>query len=107
VSGRLQERGRADDEVVGTRPQAGRERPVDAQREAARGLRLQPVADRGEGDEAVEQVVAVGPPAGDVQREVDLGPRRFRETGAGLVLRARCGDQGSVSAERSRARSSA
>ena len=62
-------------------------------RPALRRLKRQPVADAGEGDEAVELVTAVGATAEHVQRQIDLGrgapePRRaHRQALAAAVLR--------------------
>ena len=84
--GRRSARG-AQHEVVGAGAEVAGERAVDA---PARGPAAGSASTRSpsarEDDEAVEQVVAVGAAAGDVQREVDLGGRELRRARAGRRL---------------------
>ena len=63
---------RLEDEVVGLAASGVRGRPFDGQAQLARP-KAQLVAGAGEGDQAFEFVIAVGPAAEDVQRQVDLG----------------------------------
>lgn len=83
------QRGGAQNQIGGAGIEIAGERAGERQREAGRGSGrdLDPVADRGEGDEAVEQVIAVGAAAGDMQSEIDLGRRelgRHQPSEAGL-----------------------
>ena len=73
VAGTAQRERGAEHEVVGAGAEVAGEGAVDGEREAGGGLGLEQIAEAGEDHEAVEQVVAVGAAAGDVQREVDLG----------------------------------
>ena len=64
----------AQHQIVAVEPGKRRRfRPAHRQRQRFGRRRGDLVADIGEGDEAVEQVIAVGPPADDVEEEVDLG----------------------------------
>jgi len=65
------------DEAFARRPQRRRERPVDGEIERGGRGEREIVAEGGEGDDAVEQVVAVGTPALDVEVEVELRRRRL------------------------------
>ena len=55
---------------------AGGERPVDARATGGRTAGLDLVGEVDEGDQRIEQVIAVGAAADDVQPEIDLGGRR-------------------------------
>ena len=63
---------RLEDEVVGLAASGVRGRAGDGQAQLARP-EAQIIAGAGEGDQAFEFVIAVGPAAEDVQRQVDLG----------------------------------
>lgn len=56
---------------------------VDLEMQGLGGGKVQVVAQLGEADQAVEQVVAVRPPPDDVEIEIDLGPRPKAERGGG------------------------
>ena len=76
-AGRRGERAcRAEDDIVPFRRQRAAEGPRDPQLEPVRWAGHQDVVDAGEGHQAVEQMIAVTPPAGDVEIEVELGRRR-------------------------------
>ena len=70
-----QSAGGAQHEVIRLGLQPGAERAGDVKRQPAGGGGGEMVAHRGEDGEAVEQVIAIGPAAGDVQVEIDLGGR--------------------------------
>ncbi len=57
----------------------GGERAGDAQRKIGRRRRRHLVADVGEGDETVEQVIAVLAPADDVEIEIELCRRALAD----------------------------
>jgi hypothetical protein len=71
----------AQNEIV-ARVEAGRLGTADAQGIESRGSESQMIAKVGKGDDGLEQMVAIGAPAGDVQRQIDLGSRLFLD-GAG------------------------
>ena len=60
-------------EIVGIRRQTVREGACEAQRSPRCCVHLHQVAQFGKHHQAVEQVIAVLPTAGDVQRQIDLG----------------------------------
>ena len=67
--------GRRDHQVVGIRrPQDRGEGPCDFQGNLRPRRDLEPVADTGEDDQAVDLVGAVVAATGDVEGQVDLGP---------------------------------
>ena len=64
----------ADDEVIaGPVGECRRERTLYLQRQFAGGFRVKPVGAFGKGDHAVEQMVAIAAPSGNVQIEIYLG----------------------------------
>jgi hypothetical protein len=67
-------RGLQNEVVIGG-VQGVAEGAVEGEREIGGRREFELVAGRSEGDQAVEQMVAVGPPADDVQVEVELGRR--------------------------------
>ena len=68
---------RTQHQIVGFAGEPRGERPRHLQRQRIRRRGAQRVADPGEHDQAVQQVVAVVPAAGQVQVQVDLGRRRL------------------------------
>ena len=68
---------------------ARRLRSADFERQARSRLGDEVVADIGKGDQAVEQVITVGAPPGDVKVEVDLGRGKGRNRHRGLSRRRR------------------
>ena len=64
------------DQIIRATAERGGKRAGDAQAQIARRSGGQPVADIGEGDQAVEFAIPAPPPAGDMEPQVDLGRRK-------------------------------
>ena len=85
----IEETGRLHGQIVGAAQRRG-EGPVDLEAERLCRAQMQLIAQLGEADEAVEQVIAVGAPSDHMEIEIDLGPRPKAEgwAGGGLGRRA-------------------
>ena len=70
---------RLEHEIVAEGARRPGARAVDVEVERRAGRERERIAASGEDDEAFEVVVAVGPTAEHVQRQVDLGGRTFDE----------------------------
>ena len=72
-----QSAGGTQHKIVGLAAQPGCERPCHGQRQVRCLGGAQPVTDRCEHDQAVQQVIAILPPPDDMQVQVDFGRRAF------------------------------